>query len=68
MTNSPRTRRGRKGIRVSWRGGALIFASVLFFVDIAKRFRLRGVRMGANAIALVLLAYTFYGVGSLPRI
>jgi len=29
---------------------------------------LRGVRAGANAIALVLLAYTVYGVGSLPRI
>ncbi len=46
----------------------VLFASVLFFVAIAQRFRLRGVRAGANAIALVLLAYTVYGVGSLPRI
>ena len=46
----------------------VLFASVLFFVAIAQRFRLRGVRVGANGIALVLLAYTVYGVGSLPRI
>jgi len=46
----------------------VLFASVLFFVAVAQRFRLRGVRVGANAIALVLLAYTVYGVGSLPRI
>ena len=46
----------------------VLFASVLFFVAVAQRFRLRGVRIGANAIAFVLLAYTVYGVGSLPRI
>ena len=44
-----------------------MFASVLFFVAIAQRFRLRGVRIGANAIALVLLAFAVYGVVSLPR-
>ena len=39
----------------------VLFASVLFFVAIAQRFRLRGVRVGANAIALLFLAYTVYG-------
>ena len=46
----------------------VLFASVLFLIAIAKRFRLRGVRIGANALAVVLLGYTLYGVGSLPRI
>lgn len=46
----------------------VLFASVLFLVAIAQRFRLRGVRIGANALALALLVYTVYGVGSLPRI
>lgn len=46
----------------------VLFASVLFLVAIAQRFRLRGVRIGANALALALLIYTVYGVGSLPRI
>ena len=45
----------------------VLLASVLFFVAIAQRFRLRGVRIGANALALALLAYTVFGVGSLPR-
>ncbi|MGA9160907.1 MAG: hypothetical protein WB297_08610 [Actinomycetota bacterium] len=46
----------------------VLFASVLFIVAVAQRFRLRGVRIGANALALALLAFTVYGVGSLPRI
>jgi len=46
----------------------VLFASVLFFVAVAQRFRLRGVRIGANALALALLVYTVYGIGSLPRI
>jgi len=46
----------------------VLFASVLFLVAIAQRFRLRGVRIGANALAFALLMYTVYGVGSLPRI
>ena len=46
----------------------VLFASVLFFVAIAQRFRLRGVRMGANALALVLLVYTLREVLVLPRI
>jgi len=46
----------------------VLFASVLFVVAIGQRFRLRGVRIGANAFALALLAYAVNGVGSLPRI
>ncbi len=46
----------------------VLFASVLFVIAIAQRFQLRGVRIGANALALALLAYTVYGIGSLPRI
>ena len=46
----------------------VLFASVLFLVAVAQRFRLRGARIGANALALALLAYTVYGVVSLPRI
>jgi hypothetical protein len=46
----------------------VLFASVLFFVAIAQRFRLRGVRIGANALALALLVYSVYGVASLPRV
>jgi hypothetical protein len=45
----------------------VLFASVLFFVAVAQRFRLRGVRIGANAIALVLLAYAVYGVWDRSR-
>ena len=44
------------------------FASVLFLVAIAQRFRLRGVGIGANALAFALLLYTLYGVERLPRI
>jgi hypothetical protein len=36
----------------------VLFASVLFFVAIAQRFRSRGVRLAADAIGFVLLAYT----------
>jgi len=46
----------------------VLFASVLFVVAVAQRFRLRGARVGANVVALTLLAYTVFGVGSLPRI
>lgn len=46
----------------------VLFASVLFLVAIAQRFRLRGVRIAANALAFALLLYTLYGVGRLPRI
>lgn len=46
----------------------VLFASVLFFVAIAQRFRLRGVRVGANGLAFGLLAFSLFGLGSLPRI
>jgi hypothetical protein len=46
----------------------VLFASVLFLVAIAQRFRLRGVGIAANALAFALLLYTLYGVGRLPRI
>jgi hypothetical protein len=46
----------------------VLFASVLFLVAIAQRFRLRGVRIAANALAFALLLYTLYGVERLPRI
>ena len=46
----------------------VLFASVLFLVAIAQRFRLRGVRIAANALAFALLVYTLYGIERLPRI
>ena len=46
----------------------VMFASVLFLVAIAQRFRLRGVGIAANALAFALLLYTLYGVERLPRI
>ena len=46
----------------------VLFASVLFLVAIAQRFRLRGVRIAANALAFALLLYALYGVERLPRI
>jgi hypothetical protein len=46
----------------------VLFATVLFLVAIAQRFRLKGVRIGANALAFAVLAYSVYGLGSLPRI
>jgi hypothetical protein len=46
----------------------VLFASVLFVISIAQRFRTRGVRIGANAIASGLLVFTLYGVLTLPRI
>ena len=46
----------------------VLFASVLFLVAIAQRFRLRGVRIAANALAFGLLLYALYGVERLARI
>ena len=46
----------------------VLFATVLFLIAIAQRFRLRGVRIGANALALAVLAFAVYGLASLPRI
>jgi len=46
----------------------VLFASVLFLVAIAQRFKVRNVRIGANALAFALLAYTVFAVSTLPRI
>jgi hypothetical protein len=46
----------------------VIAASVLFVIAIAQRFKIRKIRISANAIALVLLAYTLYEMASRPRI
>jgi hypothetical protein len=46
----------------------VLFASVLFLVAIAQRFKVRNVRFGANALAFTLLAFTATAVATLPRI
>jgi hypothetical protein len=46
----------------------VLFATVLFLIAIAQRFRVRGVRIGANALALLVLAFALYGLATLPRI
>ena len=46
----------------------VLFATVLFLIAIAQRFRVRGVRIGANALALLVLAFALYGLSTLPRI
>jgi hypothetical protein len=46
----------------------VLFASVLFLVAIAQRFRIRGVRFGANGLAAAVLVYTLLEVSILPRI
>jgi hypothetical protein len=48
-------------------GATVLFALVLFLVAVSQRFRLWGVRIGAIAIALVLLSYALYQVATLPR-
>ena len=45
----------------------VLFALVLFLVSVAQRFRTRGVRIGANAVAVGLLVYGLYNVSTLPR-
>jgi hypothetical protein len=46
----------------------VLFASVLLLVAIAQRFSVHGVRIAANLLALVLLAYAVWSVARLPRI
>jgi hypothetical protein len=46
----------------------VLFASVLLLVAIAQRFSVHGVRIAANLLALVLLAYAVWSVVRLPRI
>jgi hypothetical protein len=48
-------------------GATVLFALVLFLVAVSQRFRILGVRVGAIAIALVLLGYALYEVATLPR-
>ncbi len=45
----------------------VLFASVMFLVAIAQRFETQGVRIGANVLAIGLLAYTIYTLVDLPR-
>ena len=45
----------------------VLFALVLFLVAVAQRFRTRGVRIGANAVAVGLLVYGLSTVSTLPR-
>jgi hypothetical protein len=46
----------------------VLFASVLFLVAVAQRFKDRAVRIGANAIAVAVLVYVLTAVVTLPRI
>jgi hypothetical protein len=46
----------------------VLFASVLLLVAIAQRFSVHGVRIAANVLALVLLAFAVWSVVRLPRI
>jgi len=46
----------------------VLFASVLLLIGIAQRFSIAGVRVAANVLALVLLAYAVFSVARLPRI
>lgn len=48
--------------------GTVLFASVLFMVAIAQRFKIRKVRFAANALAVLLLLYSIGVVISLHRI
>jgi hypothetical protein len=45
----------------------VLFATVLFLIAVAQRFRERRIRIGANALALTLLAYSLISVVILPR-
>jgi hypothetical protein len=45
----------------------VLFATVLFLIAVAQRFRERRIRIGANALALSLLGYSLISVVILPR-
>lgn len=45
----------------------VLFATVLFLIAVAQRFTIRGVRIGANALAIGLLVLTLVTVIDLPR-
>ena len=44
------------------------FRRVLFLVAVGQRFRIRGVRIAANTVALALLAYALFTISTLPRL
>ena len=46
----------------------VLLATVLFCVALEQRFTVRGIRIGANALALVLLLYTLFTLVDLPRV
>jgi hypothetical protein len=46
----------------------VLFASILFVVAIAQRFKIRGARVAANLVGLALLFYTLIGMSSRPRL
>jgi hypothetical protein len=46
----------------------VLFALVLFLVAVGQRFRVRGVRIGVNALAVGLLVYGLVTVSTLPRL
>jgi len=46
----------------------VLFALVLFLVAVGQRFKVRGVRIAANAVAVGLLAYALFTVSTLPRL
>ena len=46
----------------------VLFALVLFLVAVGQRFRLRGVRLGAMAVAFGLLGYGLSTVSTLPQL
>jgi len=45
----------------------VLLATVIFFVVMAQRFTRRGIRLGANAIALGLLIFTLASLATLSR-
>jgi hypothetical protein len=45
----------------------VVFATVLFLIAVAQRFKERRIRIGANTVALGLLAYSLFSVVILPR-
>jgi len=46
----------------------VLLATALFLIAIAQRFRVRGVRIAAGILAVVLMLYAVAGVVSLPRL
>jgi hypothetical protein len=47
---------------------SVLLAMVLFLVAIAQRFSKRGVRIGMNAVALLMLVYVVGSTATLPRL